>query len=201
MGSNQAPDTKPVHTVHMSSFDMLSTEVTNLDYESFDPHHVRGEYSPRDLDPVANVTLSEVEKYLKWLSKDSAFTYALPTEAQWEYAARGGLEHADFPWGPGSPDGRALIGSIRTMLVGSFDPNGYGLYDMCGNMGEMVFEQPYSYSGAEVTDPIGKPAQDFYVVRGAGPSEYMPWVWFRSVGVSSMATPFTGFRLVRKSAR
>jgi len=92
------------------------------------------------------VAWEDAEAYAHWVGKD------LPTEAEWEFAARGGLEGAAFTWGDEfAPDGRlmantwqgefpwqnlALDGYERTSPVGSFPPNGYGLYDMAGNVWE-----------------------------------------------------------------
>jgi formylglycine-generating enzyme len=100
----------------------------------------------RDRHPVVQVAFEDVEAYAAWAGK------ALPTEAEWEYAARGGLEGQPFAWGDEHfPDGRPaanswqgefpwqnlkLDGHEGTSPVGSFEPNGYGLYDMCGNTWE-----------------------------------------------------------------
>lgn len=96
--------------------------------------------------PVVHVAWRDVEAYAAWAGKE------LPTEAEWEYAARGGLEAAEFAWGDEfTPNGKhmantwqgafphenqALDGYLRTSPVGSYPPNGYGLYDMIGNVWE-----------------------------------------------------------------
>ena len=100
----------------------------------------------RDRHPVVQVAYEDAEAYAAWAAKE------LPTEAEWEYAARGGLEGAAFAWGDEHfPGGRPqantwqgefpwqnlkLDGFAGTAPVGSFPPNGYGLYDMCGNTWE-----------------------------------------------------------------
>ena len=99
-----------------------------------------------DRHPVVHVAYSDIEAYAKWAGK------SLPTEAEWEYASRGGLDGAEFAWGDEfAPDGRyrantwqgafpsenlQFDGYERTSPVGVFPPNGYGLYDMIGNVWE-----------------------------------------------------------------
>lgn len=96
--------------------------------------------------PVVHVTYADALAYATWADK------ALPTEAEWEYAARGGLDGTEFAWGSELlPDGRAMAnfwqgefpsenlvldGYERTSPVGAFPPNGFGLYDMIGNVWE-----------------------------------------------------------------
>jgi formylglycine-generating enzyme len=100
----------------------------------------------RDRHPVTHVAYEDAEAYAAWTGKE------LPTEAEWEYAARGGLEGAVFSWGDEHfPDGKAMANTWQgefpwqnlkldgfegTSPVGTFPPNGYGLYDMCGNVWE-----------------------------------------------------------------
>ncbi|WP_443112576.1 formylglycine-generating enzyme family protein [Devosia sp. ZB163] len=94
--------------------------------------------------PVVHVALEDVEAYTRWIGKE------LPTEAEWEFAARGGLDHAEFVWGDEmAPDGRHMANTWQgtfpylntaedgfegTAPVGSYPANGYGLYDMAGNV-------------------------------------------------------------------
>jgi formylglycine-generating enzyme required for sulfatase activity len=100
--------------------------------------------------PVTHVAYEDAETYASWAGKE------LPTEAEWEYAARGGLEGKIFTWGDEHfPDGKAMANSWqgefpwqnlavdgfeRTSPVGSFPPNGYGLHDMAGNVWEWTVD-------------------------------------------------------------
>ena len=184
-----------VHTVEMSSFYMADKEVTNAQFEKFEPHK-RGECTPSDDHPVANVTRAQVLAFAKWLGKKDGRKYGLPTEAQWEYGARGGIEGADYPWGDGLDESKALIGGRLAKPVGSYPPNQYGLYDMCGNVGEMVHEAMYEYPNKAVIDPKYPDAGDMHIIRGRGVGDYMPWIWFRDEDFDDTPYPETGFRLV-----
>jgi sulfatase modifying factor 1 len=118
--------------------------------------------SIRGLDdhPVVHIAYRDAEAYAKWAGKD------LPTEAEWEFAARGGLDGADFPWGDElTPGGQymantwqgefpwqnlAADGYERTSPVGAFPPNGYGLFDMIGNVWEWTSDW---YTPRHASDP------------------------------------------------
>nr|AEQ20333.1 formylglycine-generating sulfatase-like enzyme [uncultured bacterium EC5] len=90
--------------------------------------------------PVINVNWHDAQGYARWLSQRTGQTWRLPTNEEWEYAARGGKE-ALFPWGDEAPAGRAnckdcgdRYSNLETAPVGSYPPNGFGLYDMAGNV-------------------------------------------------------------------
>lgn len=109
--------------------------------------------------PVVQIALADAEAYAKWAGK------ALPSEAEWEYAARGGLEAREYAWGDElTPDGQVLAntwqglfpfasqkadGNFRTTPVRRYPPNGHGLYDMIGN----VWEWTRDWYGAPATEP------------------------------------------------
>jgi len=133
----------------------------------------------RDRHPVVHIAYEDAEAYATWAGKE------LPTEAEWEYAARGGLEGAVFAWGDDHvPGGNAMANTWQgefpwqnlaldgfegTSPVGSFPPNGYGLYDMCGNVWEWTSDWFALHGSEESTSPCCAP-QD---VRLASP-EHLP---------------------------
>lgn len=89
--------------------------------------------------PVINVTIEHVERYLAWISAKTGKTYRLPSEAEWEYAHRAGTT-SSFPWGDEAGKNKANCkdcysewSAKSTAPVGSFEPNGFGLYDTVGN--------------------------------------------------------------------
>lgn len=148
-------DEIPNHSVEIDSFYMDAYEVTNRQFECFvreTEYKAQGDwrkYFKEDrLDhPVVNVTWNDARAYAEWAGK------CLPTEAEWEYVAKGGNPVKWFPWGD-SPDptranyryqGESFFAGIVRLLglrkmgtkpVGSYEPNGFGLYDMCGNVSE-----------------------------------------------------------------
>jgi formylglycine-generating enzyme required for sulfatase activity len=151
-------DDIPANHIYLDAFYIDRYEVTNAAYSRFvqatgirAPWHWPQGKIPKGEEkfPVANVSWFEATNYCKWVSK------RLPTEAEWEKAVRGGLDRAHYSWGDTSIDnseqrllapqsaGRtttkpvpAVLGRLKAMPVGSFEPNGYGLYDMIGNVME-----------------------------------------------------------------
>ncbi len=124
------------------------------------PYGPRSSITGLDDHPVVHVAYQDAEAYAAWEGKE------LPTEAEWEFAARGGLEGADYAWGDEfNPTGRHMAntwqgafprknsaedGFIRTSPVKAFPPNGYGLYDMIGNVWEWTADW---YAGQHAADP------------------------------------------------
>ena len=192
MGSN-APeaqdDEQPVHTVYVDAFYMDKHEVTNAQYKQFvdaNPQWGKdgfdrnlsgnayldkwiGNTYPTGTEdhPVVFVSWYAAVAYSKWSGK------RLPTEAEWEYAARGGLSGKKYPWGAAAPDGTQCNfadasvdvdwsdksvndGYTLTAPVGSYPANGYGLYDMAGNAYEWCLDEYDSdfYARSPRANPI-----------------------------------------------
>ena len=187
----------PIHRVTLNGFWMSSYETTNAQFELFRKHK-RSDQSLKDNAPVCDVTHEDALKFAQWLSKKEHRKYDLPTEAQWEYAARGVLKGMDYPWGEDDPDGHAVFGDLQTRPVGTFRPNRYGLYDMAGNAAEFVKEADYDYSAAPKTNPVGPLKGNLYISRGGG-LDYELKVFERFLVPADMSLPDLGFRLVCSS--
>lgn len=164
---------RPVHEVYLDAYYIDIFEVTNAEYAKFVA--ATGRSAPPTLfaldfdgpnQPVGDVSWEDAEAYCKWVEK------RLPTEAEWEKAARGADERA-YPWGNAPLDETRTNYRRKvkqTTPVGSY-PDGvspYGLYDMCGNVWEWVADywekEYYQYSPRE--NPMGPETGDARVIRG-----------------------------------
>ena len=188
------PNERPVHEVCLSSFSIGRYEVTNAQYRQFKPKHnsgsAQGNTLNDDKQPVVNVSWDDAVAYAKWLSQQTGQTYRLPTEAEWEYAARAGSNQSRF-WGNSLDDACKYAnvgdqtakklwptwtafpcndGYAVSAPVGSFAPNGYGLYDMLGNVWEWC-EDVYNseaYSKLPKDNPVYQGMGEYRVIRGGG---------------------------------
>lgn len=147
MGSNSGQDCeRPVHRVWVDAFLLAATQVTNAEYARFlrSIHTVPPPFwNDRNFDdpkqPVTGVSWFEAESYCRWLAMQTGRSYRLPSEAEWERAARGDLEQKDFPWGDAPsqsvPD-YASRWQNGPEVVARYAPNAFGLYNMCDNVHE-----------------------------------------------------------------
>lgn len=150
---------RPVHGVWVDAFGLGKFPVTNEQYEFYlqatgaPPPKYWAEPSFADpLKPVVGVTWFEALAYCDWLSAQSGKSFRLPSEAEWEFAARGGREGALFPWGDAPPDELAMIGCDAVAggpaRVGVNQANGFGLYDMSEGVHEWCSDYyDYNYYG------------------------------------------------------
>jgi formylglycine-generating enzyme required for sulfatase activity len=200
MGDRTDETAKPLHDVTVSAFWIGQVEVTNAQFDKFKTRP-RFPESLANNQPAVRVSYQDAESFCKWLSAREKRHYRLPTEAEWEYAARGGLHQKSYPWGNESVDGRAAFNQITTSPVGSFPPNNYGLFDMVGNAGEWVSDwyDPEYYSKSPSTNPrcsVPPPGKSaFRVVRGGS----YPFFEFQCGGRELWADDIQslgGFRIV-----
>jgi formylglycine-generating enzyme required for sulfatase activity len=217
-------DDQPAHLVYIDSFWMDKYEVTSEKYARFaeatgrrKPFHWVGGKIPAAMEkfPVYNVTWDDAVAYCKFVGK------RLPTEAEWERAARGGVEKTMFPWGnelaqqrgrQGGEESDSAESSAKRARygypngaapVGSYAPNGFGLYDMIGNVWEWVNDwyDQYYYSITPDKNPPGPESGLYRVIRGGGWSDYDERIlalYYRNFTNSDLPSNTVGFRCAKQ---
>ena len=220
MGRADGPATGqegPPHSVTVASFALDKIEVTNSEYADFvretnhkPPSHWGGK-SPiggQEQMPVVNVSLEDARAFAAWRSKRDGVKYRLPTEEEWEYAARGGDQGNLYPWGNDWISGRAATkdaGLATLKPVGSY-PEGktrWGQLDMIGNVWEWTSSKSSYYPGSDLSV---KPEQKSWsVIRGGSlasdprgakaiTNAYRDWI------DPTTENDLLGFRLVREGS-
>lgn len=204
---------QPQHQITLPSFEIAKFPITNLDYYMF--VYNTGHRVPKNWvgflylegqaeHPVVNVSIQDAYAYCEWLNQQSGSHYRLPSEAEWEKAARG-IDGRIYPWGEAFDPWRCNTiesGKRMTTPVGSYSPGGnsiYGVADVAGNVWEWTTShlQAYPYKpddGRELPSNKGK-----CVVRGGA------WYYTRKLArcaaregvLMDYISPATGFRLAR----
>lgn len=187
-------DEGPIHEVCVDDFYMGKFEVTNEQFRKYLPTHSSGEYEGISLNgdnqPAVLISWTDARNYARWLSEQSGKQYRLPTEAEWEYAAKAGKNVSRF-W-DNSEDSACSHASVAdqsaknlwrswkthdcndgypaTAPVGSFPPNRFGLHDMLGNVWEWCsdwYDQNY-YTNSPRKNPAGPERGIYRAGRGGG---------------------------------
>ncbi len=158
---------RPVHRVWVDAFSLAATQVTNAEYGQFldatgalpppfwqDPNFSHPEQ------PVTGVSWHRAVRYCAWLSAQTGRAYRLPTEAEWERAARSGVEQKLFPWGDDAP--QSLLNYATRWQTGPepvarYAANGFGLFHMCDNVHEWCSDwyDPNYYAVSPEHNPRG----------------------------------------------
>ncbi len=199
-GSDAQDDEKPVHSVTLSDYYIGKYEVTQAQWEAVmgsNPSHFEG-----DNLPVKKVSWDDIQEFIAKLNQKTGKTYRLPTEAEWEYAARGGNKSQGFKYA-----GSNKIGEVawydgnrgkKMHSVGQKKPNELGLYDMSGNVLEWCQDWYGAYSSGSQTNPQGPSSGSTRVLRGGswGSKARFCRVSYRNLDNPSSRLSNYGFRLV-----
>ena len=203
----QADEQPPPHKTKITnSFSLSHTEVTVEAYRRFVEDQKLTMPRPPDFNPawghpdhpIVNVTWDDAKRYCDWAGG------RLPTEAEWEYAARGGKQGKKCPWGDEINQAHANYDSTGTTPVAKYPQNDWGLYDVSGNVWEWTkdwYDKDY-YKTSPEADPPGPTQQTTYrVVRGGSWRDIDPWYLRCSVRVRLEpvnGSSYVGFRCVRE---
>lgn len=224
--SGRSSNESPQHRVCVKAFQMGKYEVTNAQFRNFRSNHNSGEYKGHSLNddkqPVVNVTWNDAVAYAEWLSQQTGKNYRLPSEAEWEYAARAGTTTVRY-WGD-SPDQACAYANVTDKTakskfgwdwnfncddnyvvsapVGQYQPNDFGLYDMLGNVWEWNQDKWHdSYSGTPTDGSACESGNaNSHVLRGCS--------WYREPDICRSAVRFNfndslndlGFRIAVSSS-
>jgi len=136
MGSaNGADNERPPHRVWVDSFDIGACQVTNAEYARFERPPLIDQFADPE-QPVVGVSWFDAVRYCEWLRGETGEPFRLPTEAEWECAARGGAEGLAYPWGDDPRTDYAMRPLDGPERVGCGAPNAFGIYDICENVHE-----------------------------------------------------------------
>ncbi len=215
---NGRPNEKPLHQLFLDRFLIARAPVTNAQYHLFvqaaeyeAPKHWEEGRPPKGKEshPVVNVTWYDALAYCRWLSQVTGKPLTLPSEAQWEKAARGDKDKREYPWGDTFDSTRCnthQLGLGDTTPVGIF-PNGaspYGCLDMAGNVWEWtrsLWEFGYPYNPADGRENLEAGTDVLRVLRGGSFSDdgnlarcairfhYLPWVGDFNFGFRLVVSP------------
>ncbi len=208
---NGRENEKPEHEVTVKSFYMDKTEVTNAEYFQFitetghiTPAHFVNKKPPvgQENYPVIFVSHKDALAFAQWRSKKDWVEYRLPTEAEWEYAARNGGKNNLFPWGDKWEDDMAVVErpNGNQLAVGSKrGANQWGVQDLIGNVWEWTSSEPTLYPGSK---GIEVKTKGYFAIRGGGAISSVTGdtavsSTYREFIEENEANKVLGFRLVR----
>lgn len=199
-GDDFWPEEKPQHEVSLSDFLIAETPVTQELWNAIMTSNPSQFNDNRN--PVENVSWNDCQKFINKLNELTGKSFSLPTEAQWEYAARGGQDSKGYKYS-GSNSlisvGWSLVSRVRTtQCVKTKDPNELGIYDMSGNVWEWCLDKYYEYNRRKSVNPIGTSATSHHIRRGGcwAISARHCRVTSRDEQAANHRSPHQGFRLV-----
>ncbi len=194
MGSNEGEEfNKPAHEVSVKSFNIGKYEITQMQWRmvmGYNPSY----FSNCDDCPVETISWKDIQKFIKKLNLDTGKKYRLPTEAEWEFAARGGIKSKGFTFSGGNNIAEVAwyFGNSDSTIhkVGLKQPNELGIYDMTGNVWESCSDRAQYY----LNDKRG---DKFRMLRGGSwkSAEDISFPWYRDYDNIKVGRPSSGFRL------
>ena len=174
MGSNDSEsdsDERPIHSVTLDDYYIGETEVTQELWEAVmgtNPSWFKGSNKP-----VEMVSWNDCQEFINKLNQLTGINFRLPTEAEWEYAARGGNKSQGYKYaGSNTIDEVAWYDDNATHPVGTKSPNELGIYDMSGNVWEWCSDWYAIYTSVSQTNPTGPSTGSYRVLRGGGWGSY-----------------------------
>jgi len=213
MGRKSGPlQETPAHAVIVQPFLMDRTEVTNTEYAEFvretnhsaPAHWISNKPAfGQEMWPVVNVSFDDALSFAAWRSKRDGVSYRLPTEQEWEYAARNGEQSDLYPWGPDWKDKAAVVKDATPAAVGSRPEgkNKWGVFDLIGNVWEWTSSKVSVYPGNPTKIPAS--AEDWVTIRGGcyvsdpAKTDAPVTACLREFVPPTTKTTLLGFRLVR----
>ncbi len=202
----QNQDALPLHQVTLSDYYVGRTEVTQQLWTAvmgYNNSHFQGQYHP-----VENIEYEEIMTFLKKLNTMTGINFRLLTEAEWEYAARGGKESKGYVYS--GSNNLSEVGwtgntnpTVTTHNVANKAPNELGLYDMTGNVWEWCSDYNGPYSDKEETNPQGPKNKTWHQSKGGGYSHfaYFCQVCYRDLKYPSKKSNGLGFRLAMDASK
>lgn len=166
---------EPIHKVTVDSFFIAETQVTQELWETImknNPSHFEGKQHP-----VERVSWDSCKIFIKKLNKETGLNFRLPTEAEWEYSAKGGNQSKGYPRYSGDHKIKTVAwyyanSNYSTHPVKKRNPNEIGLFDMCGNVWEWCEDDYSEYSNSHIINPIVNDGSITKVIRGGSYDEY-----------------------------
>ena len=198
---------KPAHQVTLSDYYIGRYEVTQFLWKSIMGLNYNPSHNQDNNLPVENVSWDDIQTFLEWLNNRTGKEYRLPTEAEWEYAARGGNQSRRYIYsGSNTLDEVGWYddnSDLKTQPVGMKPSNELGLYDMSGNVDEWVNDLFGSYTDGSLNNPTGPESGLSHVVRGGSSlrNEEGARVSSRGGWITSSSNNYLGFRLAITSIR
>jgi formylglycine-generating enzyme required for sulfatase activity len=195
-------------TVDVAAFTLARAHVTNAEYRVFlndtdapRPSHIDRPGFDADRQPVIGISWHDATAYCAWLAQKTGRPFRLPTDAEYEYAARGGRAGSIFPWGDAlDPRFACFGGQAAPQPVGSYPANGFGLHDMVGNVWAWCGDRFEDVSAGvkAVNKPTGLDPANNRVLRGGS---YMTchylnlWIAYRHEDPPDLRHESIGFRV------